>query len=313
MRRPARQEVVVALELRGRAPDGPAVVELDDHVEWPALRALPRPRRPRRSRPGARSRSARPRPARPSQMRAQEVVRRAPAREAQVAGRERHPRLRGRARGRREHGFRGSAQPGRASATRLRQRERPARRRARRGAPGAARLAARGARAAGLATSAQAPARGRRRARPPARSSSQTRGGDHVAHRHASAVAAVELEALDQSGVGQALEPSLRGRRRAPRVEPAMQLAASARASSGDQRRASRDRAGRARAMRGDSTAPGPAHAVRAVELDELAEALRWTSAAGSASDRPCRGGAMTVLIASGRRRRLARTLSAGR
>ncbi len=53
-----------------------------------------------------------------------------------------------------------------------------------------------------------------------------TSGRDHVAHGDPTAIAAMELQALHQARVGEALEPPLRGGGRTPGVEAAMKLAA---------------------------------------------------------------------------------------
>ena len=102
----------------------------------------------------------------------------------------------------------------------------------------------------------------------------RSRRADDVAHRYAAAVAAVELEALDETRVEQALQTSLRRRSGPLRVEAAMQLAAEHVAERGEQRehldveRVRVQAHERARRRR-------PADALCAIELDELAVTLR--------------------------------------
>jgi hypothetical protein len=53
----------------------------------------------------------------------------------------------------------------------------------------------------------------------------EARGRDHVAHRHSSSVASMELKALNQPGIRESLEPPLCRCDGPISVEPAMDLA----------------------------------------------------------------------------------------
>jgi hypothetical protein len=93
---------------------------------------------------------------------------------------------------------------------------------------------------------------------------------DHVTHRHAAPIAAMELKALDQTGVRESLEPALRCRDRAIRTEPQVQLAAEDVRESRDQLEQF-DIAPVRLERRWGSRPSRPANRVREVELDELA------------------------------------------
>src|ERR1700730_10186131 len=86
----------------------------------------------------------------------------------------------------------------------------------------------------------------------------------------------MELETLDQAGVGKALQPTLRRGCRAPGVESSVNLARQHVPQAGDERkhlqieRIGVNWFGRLHPLR-------PAHAVRPVELDQLAIAVSWS------------------------------------
>ncbi len=103
----------------------------------------------------------------------------------------------------------------------------------------------------------------------------EAKRGDRVAHRHAAAVAAVELKAPHQTRIRQALQTALRRRGRPLRVEATVDLAAEHMSHTGDEREDLEvERFGFQRPWLEHGL--GPAHAVCAVEVDELAVAVRW-------------------------------------
>src|SRR5580704_11999741 len=101
----------------------------------------------------------------------------------------------------------------------------------------------------------------------------QALGGDRVAHGHATAIPAMKLEALHQSGIREALEATLGGRRRAPRVDPSMNLTTQDVPQTGDQAQYLEVGGVRFVGMR-RSGWPRSAHRLSAIELDQVSIAL---------------------------------------